>query len=150
MVRYWSSAHTTETWDNLLRIQKNNIVIEGYGPRKRKRVEQMNPDDFIVFYIVKSKKFAGYGKIMEVLDPSKKPRFPGDIYPNQVKVELQKVLEPEKWVPIHDIIDELEFPLRYPNKSWGLFFRVEPSDFSVFDAHLIMREIDNSSVDRQK
>jgi hypothetical protein len=49
---------------------------------------------------------------------------PGEDYPWRFEIRPEVVLdEPDRWVPAEDLLENLEFPRRWPRQHWRLAFQ---------------------------
>ena len=101
-------------------------TVFGVGPKYRRRAERMQPDDRVLFYVERVRKWTATAVIasryFEVRTPVWAPTSRGDVYPYRVKLSPSIVLDEEEYIDALVLAPRLEYVKRWPPEDWSLAF----------------------------
>lgn len=106
------------------------------------KLSELVPGDILIFY--KNRKgFAGIYKVTESYYRDTTQIWDDGIYPNRIKIEPIISLNPEKYLDVKTIVNDLEM-VKHP-LYYGLAFRRNLVDISQKDFELIKSKMEQSS-----
>lgn len=156
MSHQWSeamSSHTTTNhWiivggpENFAKTRELGFTVQGMKSRHRKKAEQMQPGDKIVYYVTGLKSFAGIATITspyfeshEPIWKSKDPKKDAEDYPFRVEIKPDTILDDGNFVPAEGLARQMEYASKWPAENWTLAFqgnvhKIPESDFDLINA----------------
>lgn len=135
----------TTSPDNFARTAALGWKVQGIKSRRGKTAREITPGDKIVYYVTKHVAFGAVVEVTSSVFEDHEPIWeskPGEDYPWRVEISPEVVLEdPEAWVPVDSLYEDLEFPKKWPREHYKLAFqgniRAWPeSDYQVVRAAL--------------
>jgi predicted RNA-binding protein len=120
--------------------------VIGLKERNRRRAEEIEPGDRIVFYLTKVMRFAGSVLVTSELYEDREKIWPGkpgkaDPYPWRFATEPELVLDEGGWVPAEELKDELEHIRKWPPEHWKLAFQGQVRPVSGADAERLLARL---------
>lgn len=116
--------------DNFHKTEELGFTVQGIKSRHRKKAEQMQPGDHIIYYCTGVKAFAGIATITstyfesdELIWASKNPKRAGEEYPFRVHIERDIALSDDQFVPAEPLAREMEYAKKWPAEHWTLAFQ---------------------------
>jgi predicted RNA-binding protein len=145
-------ADTTRTWvltgspENFAATAERGFSVIGLKERNRRRAEEIEPGDRIVFYLTKVMRFAGSVLVTSELYEDREKIWPGkpgkaDPYPWRFATEPELVLDEDGWVPAEELKDELEHIRKWPPEHWKLAFQGQVRPVSGADAEQLLARL---------
>jgi predicted RNA-binding protein len=142
-------ADTTRTWvltgspENFAATAERGFSVIGLKERNRRRAEEIEPGDRIVFYLTKVMRFAGSVLVTGELYEDREKIWPGkpgkaDPYPWRLATEPELVLDEAGWVAAEELKDELEHIRKWPPEHWKLAFQGQVRPVSEADAERLL------------
>jgi len=125
--KYWIVVSSVDNWK---RTKELGFTIQGIKSRHRKKAEQMQPGDKIVYYCTGVKAFAGISTITspsfesdEVIWKSANKKRAGEEYPFRVRIEPDLALPDADFVPAEPLARQMEYARKWPADHWTLAFQ---------------------------
>ncbi len=117
----------TTSPDNFARTAELGWTVQGIKSRRGKTARQIVPGDKVVYYVTKH---VAFGAVVEVTsahfedhDPIWVSK-PGEDYPWRFEIAPEVVVEdPERWVPVDTLYEDLLFPKKWPREHYTLAFQ---------------------------
>jgi hypothetical protein len=145
-------ADTTRTWvltgspENFAATAERGFSVIGLKERNRRRAEEIEPGDRIVFYLTKVMRFAGSVLVTGELYEDREKIWPGkpgkaDPYPWRLATEPELVLDEAGWVAAEELKDELEHIRKWPPEHWKLAFQGQVRPVSGADAERLLARL---------
>ena len=120
---YWMFVGPPERFDV---IKELGFTVYGVGPRYRRRAERMQPDDRVLFYVTKIRKWAATATITSRYFEDHKPIWQsnrrGDTHPYHVKLAPDLVLDEGDYIDALILAPRLEYVKRWAPEYWPLAF----------------------------
>lgn len=120
---YWMVVATPEDFEVTRRL---GLSISGVGSKYRRRAQRMQPDDRMLFYVTKIRKWTAIATItstfFEDRKPIWKPSGRGETYPFRVKTKPFIVLEEPDYIDALWLAPGLEYVKRWAPEDWPLAF----------------------------
>ena len=117
----------TTSPDNLARTAELGWSVQGVKSRRRKTAEQVEPGDKVVYYVTKHVAFAATVEVTSACFEDHDPVWvskPGEDYPWRFEIAPEVALDdPERWVAVDELYDELTFVKRWPREHYKLAFQ---------------------------
>ena len=138
--RYWIVVGSPE---NFQATRAHGFSVQGFKSRHRKKAEQMQPGDKLVYYLTGEKAFAAVATVTSTFFEdhtpiwrSKDPKKQAEDYPWRVTIEPEIVLPAGNVLPAEPLVCRLRFTRKWPAEHWTLAFqgnlhRIEEDDFEV-------------------
>jgi predicted RNA-binding protein len=125
--RHWIVVSSVDNWR---RTGERGFTIQGLKSRHRKKAEQMQPGDKIVYYVTGRKAFAGIATITSPYFEDSEPiwvsgnaKKAGEEYPFRVRIEPDLALADEAFVPAEGIARQMVYASKWPAEHWTLAFQ---------------------------
>jgi predicted RNA-binding protein len=136
---YYLALFNEETWDEFL---KKNLTVYGTTIRKQKRMEKVEPGDFLICYVTKLSRFVGLLEVTSKAYFDKSRLWKSATYPVRVNVRSVYVLDSNNGIPFVDLKDHLTMfkNLKNPN-YWRCCFQSSLSTFQEHDAKIIIEKL---------
>ena len=116
--------------DNFHKTKELGFTVQGIKSRHRKKAEQMQPGDRIIYYCTGVKAFAGIATIIstyfesdELIWASKNPKRAAEEYPFRVHIEPDIALDDDRFVPAEPLARQMEYAKKWPAEHWTLAFQ---------------------------
>jgi predicted RNA-binding protein len=140
---YWI---LTGSLENFRATRERGFGVIGAKERRRRMAEQIEPGDWIVFYVTGVQAFGGIVEVTGEMYEDRERIWPGkpgkaDQYPWRFATRPVVVLEEEDFVPAVELTGELEHVRRWPAEHWHLAFQGQLRKVSEADARLLERRI---------
>ncbi len=120
---YWMFV---ESPDNFETIKEMGLTLFGMGPKYRRRVERMSPNDRVLFYVKGIRKWPATATItshgFEDTSPMFKPTSRGERLNHRVKLAPDIVLDEPDYIDAMLIAPRLEYLKRWAPEDWPLAF----------------------------
>jgi hypothetical protein len=120
---YWMAVEPPEVFEHVKRL---GFTIYALGPKYRRRAERMQPNDRILFYVTRLRKWTATCTItshcFEERTPIWGPDIPGDQYPYRVKLTPNIVLHEQDYIDALVLAPTLEYVKRWLPEDWPLAF----------------------------
>jgi hypothetical protein len=117
----------TTSPENFTRTADLGWTVQGVKSRRRRAAADVAPGDRLVYYLTKVAAFAATVEVTSACFEDHTPVWaskPGEDYPWRFEIRPEVVLdEPDRWVPAEDLLENLEFPRRWPRQHWRLAFQ---------------------------
>jgi len=142
---YWIVVGSPENFEA---TRAHDFTIQGFKSRHRKKVEQMQPGDKLVYYITGEKAFAAIATVTSsmfedhtVIWRSRDPKKAAEDYPWRVQIKPDIVLPPGQYVPAEPLARQMAYTAKWPADHWTLAFqgnlhRIDEGDFQLIHAAL--------------
>ena len=136
----------TTSPDNFAATADRGWKVQGIKSRRRRTAEELEPGDKLVYYLTKHVAFGGivevrsrYFEDHELIWTSK----PGEDYPWRVEIAPEVVRpDPEEWVPVEPLREQLEFPKRWPAEHWRLAFQGNIREWPEHDYRIVKQALE--------
>lgn len=117
----------TTSPDNFAKTADLGWSVQGVKARRGKTARDIAPGDKLVYYVTKH---VAFGAVVEVTsscfedhDPLWTSK-PGEDYPWRFAISPEVVVsDPERWVPVDELYERLEFPKKWPREHYKLAFQ---------------------------
>lgn len=121
---------------------EHGFTVIGVKERNRARALQIEPDDRIVMYLTRVMAFAASIIVTGEMYEDREKIWPGkpgkpDIYPWRFATKPQLVLDEERWLPAHTLVEQLEHIRKWPLEHWKLAFQGQLRTISQADSTLL-------------
>jgi len=142
---YWIVVGSPENFEA---TRAHGFTIQGFKSRHRKKVEQMQPGDKLVYYITGEKAFAAIATVTSamfedhtIIWRSRDPKKAAEDYPWRVQIKPDIVLPPGQYVPAEPLARQMTYTAKWPADHWTLAFqgnlhRIDEGDFQLIHAAL--------------
>lgn len=139
----------TTSPDNFARTAELGWKVQGIKSRRGKTARELAPGDKIVYYVTKH---VAFGAVVEVTgtcfedhDPIWVSK-PGEDYPWRVEITPEVVLtDPQRWVPVDDVYEALEFPKKWPREHYKLAFQGNIRAWPESDYRVVRKALEESA-----
>jgi predicted RNA-binding protein len=136
----------TGSLDNFRATRDHGFRVVGAKEGRRRLAEQIEPGDWIVFYVTGVQAFGGIVRVLGELYEDRTPLWPGkrgkpDPYPWRFETEPVAILPEEGFVPAVELAQKLEHVRKWPADHWQLAFQGQLRTVSEGDADLLERRI---------
>jgi predicted RNA-binding protein len=137
---YWIVVGSPE---NFAATRAHGFTVQGFKSRHRKKAEQMQPGDKLVYYLTGEKAFAALVTVTSAcfedhtpIWRSKDPKKQGEDYPWRVAIEPEIVLPEGNVLPAEPLASRLRYTRKWPAEHWTLAFqgnlhRIEEDDYEI-------------------
>ncbi|MBX2860452.1 MAG: EVE domain-containing protein [Vampirovibrio sp.] len=123
--QYWVIVGSKENYDI---SKERGFTLQGIKARYRKKAEQINPGDKMIYYLTGLMVLAGIVTVKSHYVEDFEPIWPcsnkNEIYPYRFKIEPYLIPQDDsgflKVAPFHD---ELTYLKKWPEKNWTLGFQ---------------------------
>src|SRR4051794_21922730 len=132
MTQYWMLVSGPENFET---SRARGFDLAAMKSRHRKKAERVEAGDRVLFYVTGRQAWGGAATVTG-------PYFEGtdliwrgkndDPYPFRFPIKPDVILQPEQFVPALSLLDDLEYPRRWPREHWHLAFQG--------NVHLLPRE----------
>lgn len=125
-----------------INVERGFDVI-GLKERRRKMAESFAPGDSVIFYVTGIQSFGGIASVTSEMFEDREPIWPQgkkkahEDYPWRVKAEPDLILPEEAFVPVVDLLDDLEHTQKWPREHWHLAFQGQLRIFNGNDVELV-------------
>ena len=120
---YWMFVGPPERFEV---IKDLGFTVYGVGPRYRRRAERMQPDDRVLFYVTKIRKWAATATITSRYFEDHQPIWQSsrrdDAHPYHVKLAPDVVLDERDYIDALILAPRLEYVKRWAPEYWPLAF----------------------------
>ncbi len=124
---FWIVVSSVDNWQ---RTVDRDFTIQGLKSRHRKKAEQMQPGDKIIYYVTGIKAFAGITTITSPYFESDEPiwvsgnaKKAGEAYPFRVNIAPDLALAREHFVPAEKLARQMTYARKWPAEHWTLAFQ---------------------------
>lgn len=143
---YWVIVGSPE---NFAVSREHGFTIQGMKSRHRKKAEEMQPGDKLVYYITGIKAFGGvvtvtseYFEDHTLIWRSTNKKRQNEDYPYRVNIEPDVILAEGEYVPAEPIAREMTYVQKWPAANWTLAFqgnvhRIDEHDFNLVRGALV-------------
>lgn len=136
---YYLALFNEETWNEFL---EHGSSVYGTTLKKQRRMEAINPGDFLICYVTKLSRFVGLLSITSQAYFDDRRIWKNDIYPLRVNVRPIYSLEATAGIPVIELKEELEIFNNLKNpKAWGGFFQNSLNILKEHDSKLIIDKL---------
>lgn len=141
--KYYLALFNYNTWNEFLEMGSS---VYGTTLNKQKRMEVVEPGDFLLCYITKLSRFVGLLEITSKAYLDDHNIWEEDIYPVRVNVQPIYILDAVCGVPISELKEELSIFANLKNpKAWSGFFITSLNVFQEHDAKRIIWKLQERS-----
>ena len=120
---YWMFVESPQ---NFTIIKEMGLTLFGMGPKYRRRVERMTPNDRVLFYVKGIRKWPATATIashgFEDDSPIFKPTSRDERFNHRVKLTPNIVLDEPNYIDAMVIAPRLEYLKRWAPEDWPLAF----------------------------
>ena len=120
---YWMFVGPPERYEV---VKELGFTVYGVGLRYRRRAERMQPDDRVLFYVTKIRKWAATATITSRYFEDHKPIWQAsnrsDAHPYHVKLAPDIVLDEQDYIDALILAPRLEYIKRWAPENWPLAF----------------------------
>ncbi len=132
--------------DNFARSAERGFRLQGVKSRQRNRAARFAAGDKALFYLTGVKAFAGAitvrGAAYEDHTPIWVGKKAGEDYPYRFETSPDVVItDPEHWVPAETLLDDLDYPGKWPRQHWTLAFQGNVHEWSRKDFTVVRRAL---------
>ena len=121
---------------------KNGASVYGTTINKQKRMEKINPGDFLICYMTKLSRFVGLLEVTSKSFLDDSPIWKENAFPVRVNVRLIQKLESRKGILVPEIRNELSIFDHLKNPEvWNGFFLNSLNSFPEKDAQIIIKKL---------
>ena len=117
----------TTSPDNLARTAGLGWTVQGVKSRRGKTAREIAPGDKIIYYVTKHGAFAAAVEVTSPCFEDHEPIWtskPGEDYPWRFAITPEVVIEdPDRWVPVEELLERLAFPRKWPPEHHKLAFQ---------------------------
>lgn len=153
--QYWVLVSSA---DNFRATKARGFTVQGIKSRHRKKAEQMQPGDKLIYYLTGKKMFAGTATVTSEYfegedliwrsDKKKKDGSPEN-YPFRVQIEPEVVADEDAWIDAEPVARQMTHAKKWPEKNWTLAFQGNVHNVPAEDYELI-RELLAGAIDEAK
>lgn len=133
----------TTSPENFAKTAELGWSVQGIKSRRAKTAKQIAAGDKVVYYLTKHVAFAA---VVEVTSPAFEDHElvwtskPGEDYPWRFEIAPEVVLDdPQRWVAVDELYEDLEFPKKWPREHYKLAFQGNIRAWPESD-YLVVRE----------
>ena len=120
---YWMVVESPEKFEV---FRRRGLTLYALGSNYRRRAERMQPDDRVLFYVSKIRKWAATATIASPSFEDRTPLFSpvtrGELYPHRVKITPDIILPQHHYIDAGLIAPRLEYLKRWVPEDWPLAF----------------------------
>ena len=124
---YWIIVGSPE---NFATTRERGFTIQGMKSRHRKKAEQMQPGDKIIYYITGVKAFGGIATVTseyfedhDIIWRSTNKNRQDEDYPWRVRIEPDVILDDGEYLPAESIARAMTYVQKWPAENWTLAFQ---------------------------
>jgi len=141
------------TQENLDITRARGFDLQGVDTKNRRKAVRMGPEDRLLYYVSDKKGFAATATVtsesFEDHEPIWKHHRDHETFPHRVEVELDVILDEEKYVDGYHVGPTLEYVRKWPPDRWplaffGMLHIIPQRDFNYIEDEL--RRADGSLV----
>ena len=154
--QYWILVSSA---DNLEATKDRNFTVQGMKSRHRKKAEQMQPGDKLIFYLTGKKVFAAtatvtseYFEADDLIWTSKNTKRDGspENYPFRVEIEPELVAGKDAWIDAEPVARQMIHAKKWPEKNWTLAFQGNVHNVPQEDYALIRGLLERAIVEAEQ
>lgn len=139
----------TTSPDNIARTAERGWKVQGIKSRRGKTARDIHPGDKLVYYGTQVSAFAAVVEVTSEAFEDHEPIWtskPGEDYPWRFDIAPDVVLDdPARWVPADDLVDDLEFPRKWPREHWKLAFQGNIRPWPDHDHDVVRRALEEAA-----
>ncbi len=115
--------------ENFETTQNLGFTVQGVKSRHRKKAQQIRPNDKVIYYITGLQSLAGIVTVTSSYYEDQTPLWqcksrPGEeVYPLRFHIAPEVILTPEQYLPVIDVVDQLDYLKKWPKEHWRLGFQ---------------------------
>ncbi|HEY8338516.1 MAG TPA: EVE domain-containing protein [Egibacteraceae bacterium] len=135
----------TTSPENVAKTAELGWKLQGIKSRRGKTAREMRPGDKIVYYVTRVSAFAATVEVTGEAYEDHEPIWtskPGEDYPWRVEIRPEVTLPEPDWVPAEELLDDLEFPKKWPRESWKLAFQGNVRAWPEHDYQVVKAALD--------
>jgi len=139
----------TTSPDNIRATAERGWSVQSIKSRRRKTAEQFAPGDRIIYYATKVVAFAAIVEVTSRYFEDHEPIWtskPGEDYPWRVDIRPDVVPEEGRWVAVDELVDDLEFPRKWPREHYKLAFQGNIREWPVHDYEVVRAAFRSAAV----
>lgn len=137
---YWLDLFTRRTWQEFLNAGGN---ISGFRETRWKTVEQIQPGDYLLCYLVGVSRWVGVLEVTSRGYKDHQPIWQDESFPCRVKVKIVAALPLENSVPIKEIREQLSIFEHDSPIAWTGHLRGSPARWTEADGEAVVRAIED-------
>ncbi|HLA45597.1 MAG TPA: hypothetical protein VJZ27_19265 [Aggregatilineales bacterium] len=144
-MQYWTHLYTWRTWQEFLQHGGN---ITGFPERRWNTVQQMQPGDFILCYLIGVSRYLAILEVTGEAFTGYKPIWSERVYPARIPVRIVMDLLPEYGIPVVAMANELSYFKNITDpRAWSAHFRSSPIKETQQDAEIVINALEIASED---
>lgn len=153
--QYWILVSSP---DNLQRTKDHDFTVQGMKSRHRKKAEQMQPGDKLIYYLTGRKMFAATATVTseyfegdDLIWTSNNKESTGEPenYPWRVNIEPELVAGERAWIDAEPVARQMIHARKWPEKNWTLAFQGNVHNVPEEDYQLI-HDLLEASIEEHK
>ena len=139
---YWMFVQSPENFEI---TRKLGFTLHGVGPKYRRRAERMKPDDRVLYYVTRIRKWTATATIASRYFQDRTPVWESsgnaDGYPYRVKLAPAIVLREPDYIDALILAPRLDYVKRWQPEDWPLAFfdrlhLLPQRDFRLIEAEM--------------
>ena len=139
---FWMVVESPEKFEIM---RDGGLTLYGLGRKYRKRAERMQPEDRVLFYISKIRKWTATATISSdsFVDktPIFGPEYNGELFPHRVRLKPNIILPSNNYIEAGLIAPRLEYLKRWIPEEWPLAFfetlhLIPQRDFKLIESEM--------------
>jgi hypothetical protein len=129
--------------ENFRTSRARGFDLAAMKSRHRKKAEKVEAGDRVIFYVTGVMAIGGLatvtGPYFESSEPIWKGKKEGEDYPFRFPISPDVILDEERFVPVVELVEALEYTKRWPAEHWRLAFQgnvhvMNDHDFGLIEA----------------
>lgn len=132
--------------ENFARTAELGFTLGGVKARQRNKAARFAPGDHALYYLTGAKAFGGSVTVRSEAYEDHSPiwvaKKAGEDYPYRFEIAADMVLsDSARWVPAESLLDQLDYPRRWPREHWTLAFQGNVHEWSAADFAVVRRAL---------
>lgn len=130
--------------DNFATTRSLDFTVQGMKSRHRKKAEQMQPGDKLIYYVTGAKAFGAIATVTSeyfedhtIIWKSTNKKRDAEDYPYRVNIEPDLILPEGEVVPAEPLARQMEYASKWPAANWTLAFQGNVHKIPQHDYELI-------------
>jgi len=123
IAQHWMLVSSAENFET---SRARGFDLAGMKSRHRRKAERVVPGDRVLFYLTGLQAFAGTATATGPYFEDEQPIWHSkrdDAYPFRFPIRPDVILPAERFVPALTLLEDLEYPRKWPREHWHLAFQ---------------------------